>query len=166
LKQIELRNTKIIHIEEERIVSSANLVMAAPGALIDTPNHPSEQGPREDHVNGLMQPVDSRRAYSANCISGVTYPPTPNSPRTQTDQEEEEMSSLTDQIGTSRARCTGGTQRRTVVPRRRDEDNAVFLHRFVEQVLDTSRDRHSFSSLCVRSITLNWEDDNLRRNSC
>lgn len=54
-----------------------NLVIAAPGALIHTPNHPSLHGPRDDQVNGAVEPVDSRKAYSANCISGVTKPPTP-----------------------------------------------------------------------------------------
>jgi hypothetical protein len=47
-------------------------VIAAPGALIQTPNHPSIHGPRDDQVNDVVQPVDSRNAYSANCISGVT----------------------------------------------------------------------------------------------
>lgn len=35
-------------------------------------------GPRDDQVNGSVEPVDCRREYSANCISGVTYPPTPS----------------------------------------------------------------------------------------
>lgn len=47
-------------------------MIAAPGALIQTPNHPSEHGPRDDQVNGVVHPVDSLKAYSANCISGVT----------------------------------------------------------------------------------------------
>lgn len=49
-----------------------NLVIAAPGALIQTPNHPSVHGPRDDQVNGAVEPVDSRNANSANRISGVT----------------------------------------------------------------------------------------------
>jgi hypothetical protein len=52
--------------------------MAASGALIETPHHLSEDGLGDDHVNGIVQPVDFLNAYSANRISGVPYPPTPS----------------------------------------------------------------------------------------
>ena len=47
-----------------------HLVIAA---LIDTPNHPSVYGPRDGHVKGFIEPVGSLKAYSAICISGVTF---------------------------------------------------------------------------------------------
>ena len=51
-------------------------VNAPPGAVIHTPNEPSAQGPRDDHVYcfpGIFSSVE----YSACIISGETYAPTP-----------------------------------------------------------------------------------------